>query len=408
MPEKDFYGQGTSTVSVIRNSRLIDKMVKQISAESAKYMEKVRFLHLRAIYSCNLSCPYCVMSAQYGDSKTDAMKEDQALEILRFFLANTSLQKIGVEISGGEPLLCGNQWMAAVCNGLREMEKQYDKDLYITITTNCTLMTEEVISTFRECNTNISVGVDAPDSASGGLKTLDLRVREGIELLQKHYRMPAINAVATRLAIHHVEKFIDELKELNVQVFRLTAVNSRGRALEAPWLMPTTEEEVDCTMRLIHYMDNYDFSIMETTALDRIYRFFGDMFEPNFCHNPTCPAGIGFIAVDLKGDIYPCGNETRERFIMGNLYDGFDETRSHQILSAYHNKQIPLIRCAFCKASRICYYGCPGCMHENDTNHFDSECRLAQKLYERFENDRPLIEGLYKRAKTKITRFGHD
>jgi radical SAM protein with 4Fe4S-binding SPASM domain len=159
-------------------------------------------------------------------------------------------------------------------------------------------------------------------------------------------------------------------------------------------------------MRLIRHMDRSDFSVVEVSALDRVYRYMGDVYEPNFCHAPTCPAGSGFLAVDAKGDVYPCGDETRDRFIMGNLYDGFDEPRSRRVFSAYHGELAPFVRCAYCKAGRMCHYGCPGCLHEGDLGHFDAECRLTQMLFERFERDRAAMEEIYRRAKSKAPSCG--
>jgi len=364
-------------------------------------MKKVNLLHLRVCDCCNLACSYCVMSARHGRLAADAMTSEQALEIVRLFLVHASAPRVSVEISGGEPLLCGSRWLAAVCGGVREMETKYAKHLYLRITTNGTLLNEEVIAIFRDCKVGLCIGVDAPTGVSGGIKTLDRRVRKGIELLQRSYITPAINAVATSPAMRCAGRFMDELKRMNIWVFRLTSVNTRGRACSTPQLLPTAEEAFNCTMQLIQYMDRCDFSIVEKSALDRVYRYMGDVYEPNFCYNTTCPAGSGFLAVDAKGDIYPCGDETRERFIMGNVYDGFDKARSLRVLSAYHGQLAPFIRCAYCRAGRICHYGCPGCLHEGDSNHFDAECQLTQMLFERFEHDRTVLEKVYGRAKNK-------
>ena len=334
------------------------------------------------------------------------MTAEQAVEILRLFLAHSSAPKITVEISGGEPLLCGSRWIAAVCSGLRAMETQYARRLDLWITTNGTLLTEEIVAIIRDCKVRLSVGVDAPAGVSGGLKTLDRRVRSGIELLQKLYTAPAINAVATRPAMRHVTRLMDELRQMNIRRFRLTTVNNRGRAGSTPALLPTAREALACTMRLIRYMDRCDFSIVEASALDRVYRYMGDVFEPNFCNAPTCPAGRGFLAVDAKGNVYPCGNETRDRFIMGNIYDGFDGPRSRRVLSDYHGELAPFVRCVYCRVGRICHYGCTGCLLEGDTRHFDAECRLTQMLFERFERGRPAIEEIYRRAKSNAPGCG--
>ncbi len=298
--------------------------------------------------------------------------------------------------------------MAAVCGGLRAMETQYDKHLDLWITTNGTLLTEELVAIFRDCRAGVSVGVDAPAGVSGGVKTLDRRVRKGIERLQKVGATPAINAVATRPAMRHVTRFMDELKRMDLRLFRLTAVNRRGRACSATRLLPTAREAFACTMRLIRHMDRCDFSIVESSALDRVYRYMGDVYESNFCYGPSCPAGSGFLAVDAKGDVYPCGSETRNRFVMGNVYDGFDESRRRGVLSAYHGELAPFVRCAYCRAGRMCHYGCPGCQHEGDLRHFDAECRLTQLLFERFERDRPAIEQIYRRAKSKAPPCGRE
>ncbi len=78
-------------------------MVAQIPAASGAYMKQVNWLHLRAHDACNLSCPYCVMSARRGRVRADGMTAEQATEILRLLLVHSSEPQISVEISGGEP-----------------------------------------------------------------------------------------------------------------------------------------------------------------------------------------------------------------------------------------------------------------------------------------------------------------
>ncbi len=374
-------------------------MVVQIPPASGAYMERVKLLHLRACEACNLSCAYCVMSAHCGQVEADAMTATTALQILELFLEHASAQKLSVEISGGEPLLCGNGWLAAVCSGLRVMESKYAKQLSVRMTTNGTLLNEEAVAILRDCRVGLCVGVDAPEGASSGVKTLSRRVRKGIELLQESYMTPAINAVATLPAIKHIERFMDELVRMDIREFRLTPINNRGRVGTAPEQLPSAEEAVACTMLLIRHMQRCGFAIVEKTTLDRVYRYMGDVYEPNFCHSPTCPAGSGFLAVDAKGDIYPCGNETRTHFLLGNIFNGFERTRSRRVLVDYHEPPPEFIRCISCRAGRICHYGCPGCTHEGDTEFFEADCRMTQMLFEQFEINDAEIKSFYHETK---------
>jgi radical SAM protein with 4Fe4S-binding SPASM domain len=330
------------------------------------------------------------------------MSPDQARDIFSLFISNAATPSLSAEISGGEPLLCGCDWLAAVCAHVRAMEANCGKHVNLWITTNGTLLTEQFVEVLRKYQVIVSIGLDAPGGSEKGLKTLDGRSRPGIGLLQEFYHLPGINAVATQPAAKHIEQFMDVLRTWGVRQFRFTAFNDRGRIRSAPELIPTVDEAVDYTIRLLRYMERCDFSIVETDALDRVYRFMGDRYQENFCYSPNCPAGSGFLAVDAKGDVYPCGFETRERFLLGNLYDGYDEKRRNNALSAYHGQSAPLLRCVFCRSSRICHFGCAGCMHDGNSRHFDAECQLTQRLFEHLEQDPGAVERYYRQAKDRL------
>ncbi|MGL6197035.1 MAG: radical SAM protein [Thermoguttaceae bacterium] len=96
---------------------------------------------------CNMNCRYCFKEKRHG-----SMQEQTAYDAIVWFLyASGHYKNISISLMGGEPLLRWPLIMGLVPFAVRRA-KEHEKVLGISMTTNCTLITDEIIEFAREWN----------------------------------------------------------------------------------------------------------------------------------------------------------------------------------------------------------------------------------------------------------------
>lgn len=120
----------------------------------------VKALCLNVAHDCNLKCKYCF--AAQGDFGGD--KELMSFEVGKAaidFLINNSGNRKNLEIDffGGEPLMNFDVVKQLVEYG-RSVEKDYNKNIRFTITTNGVLLNDEIIKYINENMHNVVLSLD--------------------------------------------------------------------------------------------------------------------------------------------------------------------------------------------------------------------------------------------------------
>ena len=128
-----------------------------------KQRHQIQQLTLEVTQSCNLRCRYCAYSGAYSYSRTHSAKHMDirtARRAIDFFLNRTTKASHHcLGFYGGEPFLRLSfireciDYARRRANGL---------DLLFTVTTNGTLLSDEVISTLIECDMSLLVSLDGP------------------------------------------------------------------------------------------------------------------------------------------------------------------------------------------------------------------------------------------------------
>ena len=96
---------------------------------------------------CNLRCKYCVYSETNNDYRTFGIKDmtfETAQKAIDFLMEHSSEDKrVFIGLYGGEPLLR----FPLVKQVIAYVQKRYSqRDVYYSMTSNMTLMTEEIHS----------------------------------------------------------------------------------------------------------------------------------------------------------------------------------------------------------------------------------------------------------------------
>lgn len=108
--------------------------------------------------NCNLRCKYCFENRQRNDSVISKRVVDFIPEFIIRYLNNDFVlnsDKVIINFNGGEPLLEFEQ----IKNVISKFNK-YDKRIYFQISTNLTLLSNDMIDFFEECDISLHVSID--------------------------------------------------------------------------------------------------------------------------------------------------------------------------------------------------------------------------------------------------------
>lgn len=329
---------------------------------------KIHCLELMMAQECNLRCAYCYGDGQFGGR--GIMSEKTVLGALDWFLASAEDKQyppgseLSVSFFGGEPLL--NYPMIK-----RAIEYLHDergrKDISFSITTNLTLLTDEMLAFFKSRRVSLLISFD------GRMQRLYRRGANGedsYETVAKNIGkvlsvMPDCCGRGTLYGEGTMEQMTDDLLQTG---FRYGYINGASGSLISGMVL---REKQDWYRMLIdaypQKMQRYLSAIKERD--EKTYRTLA--FDQDFMNavgrgwNPSrnmlsCGGGRTMVAVDVKGDIYPCHRFVGEKEMrMGSIRMPFDQLHTGEFADhvSFHQE-----RCRNC----FLRFTCGGsCMHES-------------------------------------------
>ena len=329
---------------------------------------KIYCMELMMAQECNLRCAYCYGDGQYGGR--GVMSEETVLGALDWFLASAEGKQYppGSELSisffGGEPLL--NYPMIK-----RAIEYLQDergrRDIGFSITTNLTLLTDEMLSFFKSRRVSLLISFD------GRMQRLYRRCANGADSYEAAAKnigkvlsvMPNCCGRGTLYGEGTMEQMTDDLLEIG---FRYGYINGASGSLisgtvlkdKQDWYRVLTKDYPQKTRRYLAAIKERDERAYRTLAFDQGFmNAVGRGWNPSQ-YMMSCGGGRTMVAVDVLGDIYPCHrfvgvNEMR----MGSIHTPFDQLNTGEFADHVSFHQA---RCRAC----FLRFTCGGsCMHES-------------------------------------------
>ena len=368
---------------------------------------RLRTLVLMLTTSCNLSCRYCYEDRDGGcvdgqgwpgagagrdaaDAVAPAPPREMSPEALResvaFLLDHSgNNRKVSIVLFGGEPLLRFPLLRTAV-HEARAMATARGKEVSFSITTNGTLLTREIAGFLKENGISVCISIDGPREihdrnrpyASGRGSYED--VARGIGFLKEDKDgFPAAARVTLGHGAVDVRKTFDHLRGLGfdeVGFAPASAAEGSGEAL--------TGEELDRVLDgfrelAAEYADDVRerrmpaFSNM-TQILALIHR--GDPMPY------PCGAGIGMLAADPSGVLYPCHRLCGIGESMGDPSRGIAAEARTRFLNGAKSRRGSA--CDVCWAKNFCAGGCYHDAYLRQGNLFAPSthyCRWIKELF---------------------------
>lgn len=386
-------------------NRELDELANNIKIESNESMkendiklDKCNRLVIVISDLCNLKCKYC-----FANGGAYANKELRLMDFDKLKVAIKSIIDIypkGIEyiqFFGGEPLT-NKKLLKLAPKWINEYmeENKLPKPKY-TIVTNGTLIDKQTQELFNKYFSSVTISLDGIKPindknrvfSNNDISVHDVVVRKINEINRD--RKYALDIEMT-VDVNHLNYF-----EKNHSIENYRYVQSLGA--DSVHIVPdiTCNKSNQLGQKYINIAKEYfDLCAKESTGDDvskinliKAKSVIEMLYNKRISQN-YCSAGMGSIAVDTKGYIYPCfmfiGNE---KFIMGNVNET-DRKRFKEVQKIFmENKNCKNEKCSKCWANTICSEACSGCVgsfylgNGSIKKPLDLQCEVGKSVIER-------------------------
>ncbi len=361
-----------------RALRSVAAPVERLTPTLPKKRIPLTTLVLNVTSKCNLACTYCY---EYGEDrvvepsrKPRFMTEDTARQSVDFMFAEAGENKtVHLTFFGGETLL-NYKVLRSALTYARDRAAALGKEVDVSLTTNATLLRDEIIDWIVDNDVGVTVSIDGDREQQNrhrvfhnGKGSYDV-IRPHIEsLLTKHRRRP----VGARVTLTHDNLDVigifrhlrGELGFWEVGFAPVTTSWQRDYAIEEAGFEQMLFAFQELAREFLEFSlagKHHGFSNVRDTV-EEIHKGMSKAYP--------CGAGLGLLGVATDGDVALChrfaGSDSHK---LGTVFDGVDHAVQDNYLVKHHvaNKT----DCSQCWARPIC---AGGCYHEAQTRYGSTE-----------------------------------
>ncbi len=285
---------------------------------------------------CNLRCSYCFAESEKCNNITKEMDERTAIKIVEFIMQSPS-SAITIEFQGGEVLL-RYDILKTIVEHAKKLNKKYKKDLKITVVSNLTLITEEMIEYIADNNITLCTSLDGPKELHDKhryylqdhtkIGTYDIviknikKVNKILKRKNKRYKVNALPTI-TKLSLKYYKEIIDEYIKNDLSIYYIRFLTKIGRGAKND-LSATYEEYIEFWRNSIEYIKSLrekGIKIKEANLDEFTTKIIEN--KPTYNADLESPCGLitGQILYYSNGDIYSCNEGMRkEELKIGNVF----------------------------------------------------------------------------------------
>lgn len=369
-------------------------------------------LILETTQDCDLRCRYCIFGGNYTDYRSftkEYMSEETAkkaidlysLLLKKFELLNPFRDPV-IAFYGGEPLLNFSLIKFATNYAKEVFEPEFSPRF--TITTNGTLLTEEVAYFLIQNNFDILISIDGPEEEhdrnrifSGGKSSFSLcykHAKETIQLSKKMGKNPNVYAVAVYDFKTDLAKVREFFNSCEIPLIFLSNVRPSGRDYFSAGDKKMFEEisremeehfftdYLNSKEKRDSFLEAHLGSAIRMSALrPKVYS------SPEY---PSCMPGYKLF-ITTKGDILPC-ERGPSNLVIGDVNQGLNPQKSLDLVENYMKIRS---KCNSCELKLLC----PICIAMAFPEIPENVCRLY------YRGGIKMLSLLVKTLKTDYTYF---
>lgn len=342
------------------DERAYQELQEQFFSESTH----LHIMYLILTTGCNLACKYCYIENNVcNNQKEHSMSKQTArLAIDRFVehLTSTGLKEAEIILYGGEPL---TNWdcVKEVTEYTKEVTKDKDLNIVISMVTNGTLIDEEKAEFIVKNGLRVGISIDGPKEINdsnriyrGTNRSVYDRVINTVDLLNAKGVDFGFSITLSNQFIKNKEDVIEWLKSMQVNgiAYNLYHFSENDDTWER-----TYEDQSD------YLLESFEI-LYETKGLveDRQYRKLESIKESRFKFSDCAAVGCNQITVRPDGvlSICHCYSKT-DKYVIGNIYDMTFEEVVSSSEATFWKYRAPIFnpQCLECEGIFICGGGCP-------------------------------------------------
>ncbi|MEG1003459.1 thioether cross-link-forming SCIFF peptide maturase [Clostridium sp.] len=337
-------------------------MYEDIAHSSMDDRDYIKAVCLNIIHGCNLRCKYCFADEGEYHGHKGVMDIETAKKAIDYVVKRSGPRKnIEIDLFGGEPTLIMDTIKEIIAYA-RENEKKWNKNIRFTMTTNATLLNEEMMDYMdkemgniilsldgrQEVNDNVRIKVDG----SGSYDDILPNIKKMVEKRSKD-KMFYVRGTFTRANTD----FYEDVMAMANEGFREISIE--------PVVLPDEHalslREEDLTTIFENYDRLYDEMVRRRKEGDefRFYHFNVDLNGGPCVYKRIsgCGAGFEYVAITPQGEVYPCHQFVgKEEFKLGTIDDDTYDTELAKKFKMAHIYNKP--KCKDCWARFYCSGGC--------------------------------------------------
>lgn len=323
---------------------------------------------------CNLSCSYCYKEDLDTPANSQKMTFETAMNSIEMMLAESPDQpRYNIVFFGGEPL-SNMQLIKDVIAYAEERFSVIGVPVDFSLTTNATLLNEEIVAYFQKHRVGIAISIDGPKAihdknritvnGNGTYKAVTRKV----EMLMRGYNARPIGARVT------LTKGVTDIEEIWQHLFTELGFSEVGFApvtsgdISDYNLSEEELKQVFASMKKLgrHYID--EAIAGRNIGFSNMHQLMTDLHEGTKKALP-CGAGVGMVAIDHSGGVNLCHRFTGSDLPMfGSVTEGFDKKGLSEFIEARMDRSNT--GCKTCWIRNLCS---GGCYHESYARYNDPQ-----------------------------------
>ncbi len=260
---------------------------------------------------CNLNCTYC-----YEGEKRKKTISYELLDLIINLICKDKSDDVSVVLHGGEPLLEFEK-IKYLINQINRKKK--DSKVKYSLTTNGTIMNQEIREYLMDNIDTLSISVDGTEKEHDkNRKKID---GEGsyryVERNIKCYLGDSLDDITARMTINK-----DNYKSVSENIIHLINMGFKKISPVINQFDDWTGEQWEILKselkKLKDFLEDNCINVDVGLLNDAKYK----------CKNSECDGGVTTMTIDADGEIYPCIVVTGQKdFCIGNIRTGIDFER---------------------------------------------------------------------------------
>ncbi|MEO2507944.1 thioether cross-link-forming SCIFF peptide maturase [Clostridium paraputrificum] len=335
---------------------------EEIAHGSMDDRDYIKAVCLNIIHGCNLRCKYCFADEGEYHGHKGVMDIDTAKKAIDYVVKRSGPRRnIEIDLFGGEPTMIMDTIKEIIAYA-REHEKEWKKNIRFTMTTNATLLNDEMMDFMdkemgniilsldgrKEVNDNVRIKVDGSGSYDDILPNINKMIDKRTE-----GKMYFVRGTFTRANTD----FYEDVKAMVNEGFR--EISIEPVVLENGHPLALREEDLPTIF------DNYDklYEEMRRRKVEgdefKFYHFNIDLQGGPCVYKRIsgCGAGFEYVAITPQGEVYPCHQFVgKEEYKLGSIWDDTYDAELGKKFKKAHIYNKP--KCKDCWARFYCSGGC--------------------------------------------------